>query len=389
MRPSTLSLPTGMSKLLPQTSRSRLPVLTIGLGVVAGAATVLLRRMRADIRRGGRLRPSTAAAMYAGYAAHAVATAAALTRADLNLPNRTARSVGTPLAATGAMLCLAGLRRFASPGQVSGTADGPLVTSGVYRISRNPQYAGYLLLLAGMATVRRSSAALAFAGMLGVVYREWIRTEEHHLHRRFGADYDRYRRGTPRWLDLNPMRWSRTAELPEPGPTRREQPGFDFTETIRIDAPAPTVWATLVDIETWWLPSNPEHDSIERLDAGHEITVGTRFRIREKIAGVPGTGLGAITHLDPGTSVTWESDQMRYRLLAAVPFTISEGVTWRVDSDGPDHCCVSAHVWARFPTGPGGRLLWLLFTRLLNGINKDRRHARTELEYLSAILGRY
>lgn len=75
---------------------------------------------------------------------------------------------------------------------------------------------------------------------------------------------------------------------------------------------------------------------------------------------------------------------MRYRILA-VPFTISEGVTWRVDPDGPDHCRVSAHVSARFPTGPVGRLLWILFTRVLDDINKDRRHARTELEYLNAI----
>lgn len=354
---------------------------------MAGSAAVLLRRMQADIRRDGRLRPSTAAAMYAAYTADAATTAAALNRADLNLPSRTSRSIGTPLAATGAVLCLAGMRRFASPGQVSGTTDGPLVTGGIYRVSRNPQYAGYLALLTGVAMARRSGVALALAGALGIAYRAWIPTEERYLEQAFGAAYERYRHRTPRWLHLNPQRWSQTVDPDASGPAPRSQPGFDFTETTRINASAATVWASLIDIETWWLPSNPDHDSIERLDDGHDITVGTRFRIRERIAGVPGTGIGSITHLDPGTSVTWEAHHMRYRLLA-VPFTIREGVTWQVEPDGPGRCRISARVWAQFPTGPVGRLLWLVFTHLLNGVNKDRQHARTELEYLSGILGR-
>lgn len=156
---------------------------------------------------------------------------------------------------------------------------------------------------------------------------------------------------------------------------------FDFTETIRIDAPAETVWTALVNIEQWWPPSNPEHESIERLDDDRDIDVGTRFHIREKIAGVPGEAIGVITHIEPGTEVTWEADQARYRLLGAT-FTIGEGVTWRVDPDGNDSSWLSAHVWARFPGGLIGRALNLAFTRLLNGIEKDREHARIELEYL-------
>jgi hypothetical protein len=166
-----------------------------------------------------------------------------------------------------------------------------------------------------------------------------------------------------------------------------DQAGFSFTEAISIDAPATTVWATLVDIEGWWLASNPEHDSIDRLDDGNDVTIGARFRIREKIAGVPGTGIGVVTHLDPGTSVTWTADRMRYRLLART-ITLGESVTWMVAPDGPASSRLSAHVTAQFPAGAKGKILRLVFTQLLRGIDRDRSHARTELEYLRRILDR-
>lgn len=160
---------------------------------------------------------------------------------------------------------------------------------------------------------------------------------------------------------------------------------FEFTESIRIEAPAATVWDTIVDVEDWWPPSNPEHDSIERLDDGGDLMVGTQFRIREKVAGIPGEAIGTITDLEPGTAVTWRADQARYRLLGMI-FTIGEGVTWRLEPDGPEATILSAHVRATFPNGSIGRGLSFVFTRLLNGIDKDRRHTRIELEYLKAAI---
>ena len=155
---------------------------------------------------------------------------------------------------------------------------------------------------------------------------------------------------------------------------------FEFTETIDIGASADAVWETIVEVERWWPPSNPEHDSLERLDEG-DLKVGTRFRIREKVAGIPGEAIGIITNVEPGTSVTWRADQAQYRLLG-ISFTIGEGVTWRVEPDGLDACRLSAHVWATFPDGVIGRFLSFVFTQLLDGIAKDRQHTRTELEYL-------
>lgn len=155
-------------------------------------------------------------------------------------------------------------------------------------------------------------------------------------------------------------------------------------------------WAALLDVERWWPPSNPEHESIQRLEeaakttdtccgSGTEIGVGTRFRIREKIAGVPGEGVGVVTCVEPGTAITWEAEKMSYRLYG-MSFLIGEGVTWRVDHDAPGTSLISARVWARFPTGVRGRILWLVFARVLHGIEKDRHHACVELAYLKEMI---
>jgi protein-S-isoprenylcysteine O-methyltransferase Ste14 len=97
------------------------------------------------------------------------------------------------------------MRKFAGPGQVSGTQAGPLVTGGVYRHSRNSQYLGYVLALTGMAIARRGGASLALAASAGVAYAAWVPVEEEHLTHTLGEPYERYRRQTARWLE-----WGRT-----------------------------------------------------------------------------------------------------------------------------------------------------------------------------------
>ncbi len=47
---------------------------------------------------------------------------------------------------------------------------------------------------------------------------------------------------------------------------------------------------------------------------------------------------------------------------------------------------VSARVWATFPRHRVGRLAAFAFVHLLNGVQKDREHARTELRYLKGLI---
>jgi len=76
-----------------------------------------------------------------------------------------------------------------------------MVTSGVYRVSRNPMYVGMVLLLLAWAV--NLSALLPFAGPpIFVLYitRFQIQSEERVLKRIFGEEYSAYAARVRRWL---------------------------------------------------------------------------------------------------------------------------------------------------------------------------------------------
>ena len=76
-----------------------------------------------------------------------------------------------------------------------------LVTTGPYRLSRNPAYLGMALVYAGIATATQTLWALApLAAVLGIVDRGVIAREERYLERSFGYEYARYKAHTRRWL---------------------------------------------------------------------------------------------------------------------------------------------------------------------------------------------
>jgi uncharacterized protein YndB with AHSA1/START domain len=155
---------------------------------------------------------------------------------------------------------------------------------------------------------------------------------------------------------------------------------FEFTESIIIDESPEQVWEVMRDIDKWWKPSNPEHISLEHLDDRPATEVGARLRIREKVAGIPADAVGTITAVEEGSAVRWDADAT-YRL-AGLCVDVGEGVTWRIRPEGTASTVVSANVWATFPPGIFGKVVAFVFTRLLDGIAKDREHARTELRYL-------
>ena len=76
-----------------------------------------------------------------------------------------------------------------------------LVASGIYCVSRNPMYVGFLLALTGWATLL--SHPLPFLLLpIFVVYmnRFQISPEERALSAKFCDEYDRYKQGVRRWL---------------------------------------------------------------------------------------------------------------------------------------------------------------------------------------------
>jgi protein-S-isoprenylcysteine O-methyltransferase Ste14 len=76
-----------------------------------------------------------------------------------------------------------------------------LVTSGIFKRSRNPIYLGDALILAGL--VLRWDAVLALPLIpvfVWLIERRFITPEENRLRRQFRHDFARYERKTRRWL---------------------------------------------------------------------------------------------------------------------------------------------------------------------------------------------
>jgi protein-S-isoprenylcysteine O-methyltransferase Ste14 len=76
-----------------------------------------------------------------------------------------------------------------------------LVTDGVFQLSRNPMYLGFVLILAGIAMLLRTISPyvviLAFVILIDTTY---VRVEERILAEKFGAAWEAYKSSTRRWL---------------------------------------------------------------------------------------------------------------------------------------------------------------------------------------------
>jgi hypothetical protein len=161
--------------------------------------------------------------------------------------------------------------------------------------------------------------------------------------------------------------------------TRRTTTTFRFTETIHIAAPTARAWNVLVQIESWWPPSNPEHISIDVQSHGEGPRLGTPIVFEERVAGIGCRADGAISAWDAGREATWEGEAI-YKYYG-IPIRVAEGVTWSLTGDARE-TELAATVWAEFPAGPWGRFLEWYTTKVLSVIDRDRAHARRELEYL-------
>ena len=80
-------------------------------------------------------------------------------------------------------------------------ASTALVTSGVFRWTRNPMYVARLLLLLAWACIVSNWAALVMLPLfVAYLNRFQIGPEERALQARFGAEFESYRRKVRRWL---------------------------------------------------------------------------------------------------------------------------------------------------------------------------------------------
>ena len=91
------------------------------------------------------------------------------------------------------------------------TRQGPLITSGPFRIVRNPLYLGNWMIWSGLVICSGLVWMLPIAwAVFALQYGTMVIWEETRLRSMFGRQYDRYARGVSRWLpgrpnDLSPL----------------------------------------------------------------------------------------------------------------------------------------------------------------------------------------
>ena len=76
-----------------------------------------------------------------------------------------------------------------------------LVTSGPYRLSRNPMYVGVVVILAGWCALWSSRTLIIYTAMFMIGFHlRVLLVEEPWARRRFGGEWDAYRARVPRWV---------------------------------------------------------------------------------------------------------------------------------------------------------------------------------------------
>ena len=131
-----------------------------------------------------------------------------------------------PIRVLGAILLVAGLivlvqafARFVveglgTPAPIA--APERLVVGGLYHYVRNPMYVAVLAAIIGQALLLGQLGLLLYAAALWLISAAFVRWyEEPTLTRRFGADYEAYRRAVPAW-------WPRLRPWKPSGP---DEPG--------------------------------------------------------------------------------------------------------------------------------------------------------------------
>jgi protein-S-isoprenylcysteine O-methyltransferase Ste14 len=111
--------------------------------------------------------------------------------------------LGVLMVATGTIMLVHAFVRFVieglgTPAPVAPTEQ--LVVGGLYRYVRNPMYVAVIGIVVGQALVLGQPILLGYAATIGFAMAAFVRGyEEPALARRFGDQYERYRREVPRW----------------------------------------------------------------------------------------------------------------------------------------------------------------------------------------------
>jgi protein-S-isoprenylcysteine O-methyltransferase Ste14 len=131
-----------------------------------------------------------------------------ITRWDADPQPLALKILGVGVLLAGGALVVETTARFALHGRGTPMPWAPperFVERGSYRFVRSPMYLGVLLLVVGQALLLGREILIAWAAAAWLIFTAFLALyEEPQLRRRFGADYDDYRRRVGRWLPTRP-----------------------------------------------------------------------------------------------------------------------------------------------------------------------------------------
>ena len=99
------------------------------------------------------------------------------------------RSVGWSIIAAGSMIVAKSLK---AAGNTELSRPQSLVTDGPFAVTRNPMYAGWMLLHLGIGVAARSGWILATLPLAGAAMHRDVASEERRLTEKFGDEYQQY-----------------------------------------------------------------------------------------------------------------------------------------------------------------------------------------------------
>lgn len=133
----------------------------------------------------------------------AMAGIAWLAPADMPIPHKALVAAG--LVSAGAVVAIMGVADFrrhkTTVNPFTPDQSSTLVSTGIYRYSRNPMYLGFLLALAGWCVYLASWGSMLLLPLF-ILYmnRFQIAPEERALHQHFGQQFTTYTQAVRRWL---------------------------------------------------------------------------------------------------------------------------------------------------------------------------------------------
>jgi protein-S-isoprenylcysteine O-methyltransferase Ste14 len=114
------------------------------------------------------------------------------------------RIVGCAFIVAGLVVLVSAFVRFVREGSGTPAPVAPterLVVGGLYRYVRNPMYVAVISVIVGQALALGNARLLAYAAIVWGMFAAFVKLyEEPTLERRYGAEYDAYRRAVRAWL---------------------------------------------------------------------------------------------------------------------------------------------------------------------------------------------